>query len=85
MLFMRTFHLYISELLMPFIWLVCDGCRASKEEHSQKNHMIVEDGYNLGRDWLVERAEAGSHFKGIWWRADIEWREGLLEPGHEGS
>lgn len=47
--------------------------------------MIVEDGYNLGRDWLVERAEAGSHFKGIWWRADVDWREGLLEPGHEGS
>lgn len=59
--------------------------RASKEEHSQKNHMIVEDGYNLGRDWLVERAEAGSHFKGIWWKADVEWREGLLDPGHEGS
>lgn len=47
--------------------------------------MIVEDGYNLGRDWLVERAEAGSHFKGIWWKADVEWREGLLDPGHEGS
>ena len=47
--------------------------------------MIVEDGYNLGRDWLVERAEAGTHFKGIWWKAEVEWREGLLEPGHQGA
>ncbi|KAI0043948.1 hypothetical protein FA95DRAFT_1523570 [Auriscalpium vulgare] len=59
---------------------------ASKEEHSQKNHKIVKNGYNLGRDWFVERAVAGSHWKGkgVWWRADVEWREGLLEPGNKG-
>ncbi|VDC02448.1 unnamed protein product [Peniophora sp. CBMAI 1063] len=57
---------------------------ASQEEHSRKNHMIVEDGWNKGRDWFVERAVAGTHWKGIWWVADVEWREGLLAPGHKG-
>jgi hypothetical protein len=59
---------------------------ASKEEHSQKRHKIVKDGYNLGRDWFVERALAGSHQKGhnVWWTAKVEWRTGLLEPGSKG-
>ncbi|THH18361.1 hypothetical protein EW146_g2602 [Bondarzewia mesenterica] len=57
---------------------------ASKEEHSRKNHKIVEDGYNVGRDWLVDRAVSGSHFKGIWWKAEVDWRTGLLEPGNDG-
>jgi hypothetical protein len=59
---------------------------ASKEETSQKRHKIVKDGYNLGRDWFVERALAGSHQKGrnVWWTAQVEWRTGLLEPGSKG-
>ncbi|KAF8271983.1 hypothetical protein EI94DRAFT_1770123 [Lactarius quietus] len=59
---------------------------ASKEEHSQKRHKIVTNGYNLGRDWFVERAVAGSHQNGhnVWWRADVEWRTELLEPGNKG-
>ena len=62
-------------------------CSASKEEPSQKRHKIVKDGYNVGRDWFVERALAGSHWKGhqIWWRAEVEWRTGLLEPGSKGA
>jgi hypothetical protein len=61
--------------------------RASKEETSQKRHKIVKDGYNLGRDWFVERALAGSHQKGrnVWWTAQVEWRTGLLEPGSKGA
>lgn len=61
--------------------------RASKEEPSQKRHKISKDGYNLGRDWFVERALAGSHWKGhnIWWRAEVEWHAGLLEPGNKGA
>ncbi len=48
--------------------------------------MIVEDGYNIGRDWLVERAIQGTHYKNRWWRADIEWNENdLLVPGKEGK
>ncbi|KAH9047694.1 hypothetical protein EDB84DRAFT_1393152 [Lactarius hengduanensis] len=59
---------------------------ASKEEHSQKRHKIVKNGYNLGRDWFVESAVAGSHQKGrnVWWGAEVEWRTGLLEPGSNG-
>ena len=63
-----------------------NGDRASKEEHSQKRHKIVQNGYNLGRDWFVERALAGSHQKGhnVWWTAEVEWRTELLEPGSKG-
>jgi len=57
---------------------------ASKEESSGKNHKIVDNGWNIGRDWLVERAISGSHWKGRWWKASVEWREGLLKPGSEG-
>ncbi|KAI6030588.1 hypothetical protein F5J12DRAFT_903046 [Pisolithus orientalis] len=56
----------------------------SKEKDSTKNHMIVPDGYNIGRDMLVENAITGSYWGNIWWRADVEWREGLLEPGYRG-
>jgi len=55
----------------------------SKEEHSGKHHDIVPNGYNIGRDWLVSRAVAGSRWNGRAWRADVEWRE-LLKPGKEG-
>jgi len=57
---------------------------ASKEEPTAKKHMIVPNGYNIGRDWFVEKATAGSYSKGMWWKADVEWREGLLEPGSDG-
>lgn len=56
----------------------------SKEENSSKHHKIVPDGYNLGRDWLVNRAIAGSQYKGKMWVADVEWRTDLLEPGRSG-
>ena len=62
------------------------GCHsASKEEPTAKKHMIVPNGYNIGRDWFVEKATAGTHWKGMWWKADVEWREGLLEPGKHGE
>ncbi|SJL07815.1 uncharacterized protein ARMOST_11167 [Armillaria ostoyae] len=57
---------------------------ASKEEDSSKNHKIVPNGYNLGRDWLVERAVAGSRWKGRWWKAELTWRDDLLEAGNDG-
>ena len=62
-----------------------DCCSASKEEPTSKKHMIVPNGYNIGRDWFVEKAAAGSYSKGMWWKADVEWREGLLEPGRDGE
>lgn len=54
---------------------------ASKEYDSRRNHMIVPNGYNLGRDWLVEAATSGTYWRGRWWKAELEWRTDLLEPG----
>jgi len=56
----------------------------SQEEHAVKNHMIVPDGYNRGRDLLVKRALKGSRWRGMWWATEVEWREDLLEEGNEG-
>ncbi|KAF8073977.1 hypothetical protein FPV67DRAFT_1480054 [Lyophyllum atratum] len=56
----------------------------SKEENSRKHHKIVPNGYNLGRDWLVDRAISGGRWKGKWWKADVEWRTDLLTPGNDG-
>ena len=51
---------------------------------SSKNHMIVDDGYNRGRNYIVARATAGSHWRGTWWKAEVEWQDGLLESGNRG-
>jgi hypothetical protein len=56
----------------------------SKESQARDHHDIVVDGYNLGRDWLVQKAVEGGYWKGFWWKAEVEWKEGLLEPGKEG-
>ena len=45
----------------------------------------MPNGYNLGRDWFVERAVEGSHWKGMWWTAELEWRTDLLEEGADGK
>ena len=58
---------------------------ASKEQDSSKNHKITEDGYNLGRDFIVDRAVAGSRWRGMWWKADVQWHEGLLQKGKRGQ
>ncbi|OSD02508.1 hypothetical protein PYCCODRAFT_1367557 [Trametes coccinea BRFM310] len=57
---------------------------ASEEMDSSKNHMIVEDGYNRGRDYIVEQVTQVTHWKGMWWKGEVEWREGLLERGARG-
>lgn len=58
--------------------------RASKELDSTKRHTISPDGYNIGRDWLVERAVRGGRWKGMWWKADVEWRTDLIKEGKKG-
>ncbi|EIN12864.1 hypothetical protein PUNSTDRAFT_61150 [Punctularia strigosozonata HHB-11173 SS5] len=55
----------------------------SKELDSGKRHTIAPDGYNVGRDLLVEAAISGSRWRGMWWKADLQW-ERLLEAGSEG-
>ncbi|KAH9949796.1 hypothetical protein B0H21DRAFT_726017 [Amylocystis lapponica] len=57
---------------------------ASREKDSSKNHQIVPDGYNLGRDYIVEQAIVGTHWNGMWWKAQVEWRSGLLQRGNRG-
>ena len=58
---------------------------ASKEKDSSKNHQIDEDGYDLGRDWFVERAVAGTHWQGTWYTSTVEWRTGLISHGKKGA
>ncbi|KAF9448725.1 hypothetical protein P691DRAFT_800356 [Macrolepiota fuliginosa MF-IS2] len=57
---------------------------ASKEYDSGRHHRIVPNGYNLGRDYIVQRASSGGSWKGMSWRTDVEWRSDLLEAGSEG-
>lgn len=57
---------------------------ASKELDSRQHHTIVPNGWNLGRDWFVNRAVEGTRHHGRWWKADVEWRMDLLEEGSDG-
>lgn len=56
---------------------------ASKEYNSCKRHKIVPNGYNIGRDWLVNRAVEGGQWKGMRWKAEVEWRTDLIESGEK--
>lgn len=48
--------------------------------------MIVDNGYNIGRDYIVRKATKGTHWNSMWWRAEVEWNEDdLLQAGHEGT
>ena len=70
--------------VMPSLTLLFHCPRSSEEMDSSKNHMIVDDGYNRGRNYIVARATTGSHWKGTWWKAEVEWKDGLLESGNRG-
>lgn len=59
------------------------NCRASKEYSSCKRHKIIPNGYNIGRDWLVDRAVEGGRWKGMRWKAEVEWRSDLIESGQK--
>ena len=47
--------------------------------------MIIPDGYNIGRDYIVSQATSISRWKGKWWQAEVDWHDGLLESGKEGT
>jgi len=53
----------------------------SKEEDVSQHHMIIPNGYDIGRDLLVEAACKGGTFKGKSWKASVEYRSGLLPEG----
>jgi len=57
---------------------------ASKELDSSKQHTIGPDGYNVGRNWFVERAVRGGMWKSMWWKAEVEWRTDLIKEGKKG-
>ncbi|GAA5927414.1 hypothetical protein JCM1841_000464 [Sporobolomyces salmonicolor] len=57
---------------------------ASKEVDFRGKHKITEDGYNIGRDLIVQKAVAGTKYLGRTWEAEVEWVEGLLAPGSDG-
>ncbi|PWN50889.1 hypothetical protein IE53DRAFT_386777 [Violaceomyces palustris] len=56
----------------------------SKEKNLKYHHTIDKNGYNIGRDLLVEAAERGGVWKNWKWKATTEWIEGLLEAGKDG-
>ncbi|KAB5595935.1 hypothetical protein CTheo_699 [Ceratobasidium theobromae] len=47
----------------------------SKEKYVGDNHQIIENGYNIGRDYLVSKAVRNG--------ARLEWRDDLLEAGND--
>ncbi|GJN92507.1 hypothetical protein Rhopal_005537-T1 [Rhodotorula paludigena] len=57
---------------------------ASKEVDIRGNHKVAKNGYNVGRDLIVEKAIKGTSYLGRSWEAEVEWIEGLLEPGNRG-
>ncbi|KAM0754324.1 hypothetical protein T439DRAFT_298786 [Meredithblackwellia eburnea MCA 4105] len=59
---------------------------ASKEVDIRGNHMIIKNGYNIGRDIIVEEATRpeGTRYKQRTWQATVEYVEGLLPAGNEG-
>ncbi|ESK90826.1 secreted protein [Moniliophthora roreri MCA 2997] len=56
----------------------------SKEENVTAHHMIVADGYNIGRDDLGIRAAGTTSFLGVKYRTVARNVSGLLAPGSKG-
>lgn len=48
-------------------------------------HKIAHNGYNIGRDLIVEKATSGSSYLNRRYEARVDWVEGLLPPGNEGE
>ncbi|KDR83015.1 hypothetical protein GALMADRAFT_238775 [Galerina marginata CBS 339.88] len=57
---------------------------ASKEYDSTRSHKIIPNGYNIGRDWFVDRAVRGGTWRSNSWKAEVEYREDLIEEGKKG-
>ena len=60
----------------------------SKEMDASKNHMIVPDGYNVGRNILVSLAmgkgDGNTSFMGTKYHTDVTFVAGLMPPGMQG-
>ncbi|KAH8924890.1 hypothetical protein BT69DRAFT_1260885 [Atractiella rhizophila] len=57
---------------------------ASKEKDASKYHKIVPNGYDTGRNLIVNAAVRGSCWKGSCWKTTVEYAEGLIPPGKDG-
>ncbi|KDQ16114.1 hypothetical protein BOTBODRAFT_268237 [Botryobasidium botryosum FD-172 SS1] len=57
---------------------------ASKEKPASKNHDIVSDGYNIGRDQVVAAATGDTNYKGVKYHTTVEFVTGLLPVGSDG-
>jgi len=56
----------------------------SKEENLSKQHTIVANGYNIGRDLLVRSAVGERNFNGVKYTTTVQTVTGLLPPGVNG-
>ncbi|KAI0051849.1 hypothetical protein FA95DRAFT_1554094 [Auriscalpium vulgare] len=56
----------------------------SQEEDESQGHDIVPDGYNIGRNALVNTAVQGSSFGGVTYKTTAQNISGLLQPGSTG-
>ncbi len=56
----------------------------SKEKNLKYHHTIDRDGYNVGRDLLVAAAERGGKWNNVYYKADVEWVDDLVEAGRHG-
>ncbi|KAJ7918496.1 hypothetical protein B0H13DRAFT_1607270 [Mycena leptocephala] len=56
----------------------------SQEEDAIKHHTISHNGYNIGRDLLVQRATGKTSFKGIKYTTTARSISGLVTPGSVG-
>ncbi|KAM0790797.1 hypothetical protein ACM66B_004644 [Microbotryomycetes sp. NB124-2] len=56
----------------------------STEVDVRGRHKVARNGYNIGRDLIVNKAVKGTRYLGRRWTTKVEWVEGLLEPGSDG-
>ncbi|PWN37368.1 uncharacterized protein FA14DRAFT_115623, partial [Meira miltonrushii] len=61
---------------------------ASREENVTKHHMIVPDGYNIGRDDLVQQSQQNKNgitsFMFRKYQTKVDYLTGLIQPGTKG-
>ena len=50
-----------------------------------QRHTIVKNGYDIGRDELVEWATKGGSFADRCWKADVKYVDGLEPAGSKGT
>ena len=58
--------------------------RVSKEEDLEEGHTIVPDGYDIGRNLLVENALGTTSFNGVTYSTTAQNITGLMLPGSVG-